>query len=542
MTDAPTTAPWWRHAVCYQIYVRSFADSDGDGVGDLAGITGRLPYLADLGVDAIWLTPFYRSPQADHGYDVADYRDVDPLFGSLATFDAMLARAHELGLRVIVDIVPNHSSDEHEWFKAALAAGPGSPERERYVFRDGRGPDGTEPPNNWQSVFGGPAWTRVDDGQWYLHLFDAGQPDFNWDNPEVGDEFESVLRFWLDRGVDGVRIDVAHGLAKAEGLPDTEYVMVAGRERLTPAELTAHAISDRPYWDQPAVHEVYRRWRRVLGSYDGDRMAIAEAWVPTAEAIARYVRPDELQQAFNFLWLQAEWSAAQFRKVLVETFAASEPVDASPTWVLANHDVIRTVTRYGDGPTGVSRARAAALAMLALPGSAYVYQGDELALPQVDVAEADRQDPTWRRGGGVGRDGCRIPMPWDADAPPFGFAPAGSTPWLPQPSDWGSRSIAGQDGDPESTLELYRSALRLRRELLPALGDRVTIVDRGDDDAFAFARAGAASDDPALVCVVNCGAAAVPVDDLGEPILTSRPDAIEDGALAPDTAGWFRVA
>ena len=534
--------PWWRHAVCYQIYVRSFADSDGDGIGDLAGITDRLPYLADLGVDAIWLTPFYRSPQADHGYDVADYRDVDPLFGSLDTVDAMLSRAHELGLRVIVDIVPNHSSDEHDWFKAALTAGRGSPERDRYVFRDGRGADGAEPPNNWQSVFGGPAWTRLDDGQWYLHLFDGKQPDFNWEDSEVGDEFESVLRFWLDRGVDGFRIDVAHGLAKAPGLPDSQYEAVRGPEDLSPTGLSIEALAPRPYWDQAAVHEVYRRWHRVLASYDGDRMAIAEAWVPTAEALARYVRSDELQQAFNFLWLQADWSASKFRDVLVDTYAAVEPVDATPTWVLANHDVIRTVTRYGDGEVGLRRARAAALAMLALPGSAYVYQGDELGLPQVDVAEADRQDPTWRRGGGVGRDGCRIPIPWSDAGPPFGFGPNGSAPWLPQPVPlWGDLSVASQQNDPESTLALYRSALRLRRELVPDLGDRVSLVDRGDSDVFAFARSAAAPDRPALVCVVNCGAAAVPVGDLGEPILTSEPDAVTAGALAPDTAGWFRA-
>ena len=537
-----THLPWWRNAVCYQIYVRSFADSDGDGIGDIAGITDRLPYLADLGVDAIWLTPFYRSPQADHGYDVADYRDVDPLFGSLEAFDAMLARAHELGLRVIVDIVPNHSSDEHEWFKAAVAAGRGSRERERYVFREGRGADGSEPPNNWLSIFGGPAWTRLDDGQWYLHLFDSKQPDFNWEDPEVGDEFESILRFWLDRGVDGFRIDVAHGLAKAPNLPDILHEGIRGPEDLSPTGLSAEALAERPYWDQAAVHDVYRRWNQILASYDGDRMAIAEAWVPTAEALARYVRPDELQQAFNFLWLQAEWSASQFRDVLVDTYAAVEPVGASPTWVLANHDVIRTVTRYGGGDLGLRRARAAALAMLALPGSAYVYQGDELGLPQVDVPEADRQDPTWQRGGGVGRDGCRIPMPWAAAAPPFGFGPAGSTSWLPQPdSVWGALSVEAQETDPESTLALFRSALRLRRELLPELGDRVTLVDRGAADVFAFARASSTPDRSALVCVLNCGAAAVPVGDLGEPVLISGPGAVSDGTLAPDAAGWFRA-
>jgi len=320
---------WWRHAVCYQIYVRSFADSDGDGVGDLAGIESRLPYLAELGVDAIWLTPFYRSPQRDHGYDVADYRDVDPLFGDLAAFDSMLARAHELGLKVLVDVVANHSSDQHVWFQEALAAAPGSAERARYIFRDGR--DG-QPPNNWESVFGGPAWTQLpDDGQWYLHLFDATQPDFDWDNPDVGNEFESVLRFWLDRGVDGFRVDVAHGMVKAAGLPD-----------LSEAQLRTGGLEDamsdpvRPYFDQPGVHDLYRRWHRILAEYEGDRMMIGEAWVPDAQSMARYVRPDEMHQVFNFSWLEASWSATEFRDVVRSTFAALEPVGASPTLASRN--------------------------------------------------------------------------------------------------------------------------------------------------------------------------------------------------------------
>ncbi|MDQ3629220.1 MAG: glycoside hydrolase family 13 protein [Actinomycetota bacterium] len=527
MSTAPTAGPWWRRAVCYQIYVRSFADSDGDGVGDLAGITSRLPYLAELGVDAIWLTPFYRSPQADHGYDVADYRDVDPRFGDLDDFDAMLARAHDLGLRVIVDVVPNHSSDEHAWFRAALSAGPGSPQRARYVFREGRG---DQPPNNWQSVFGGPAWSQVPDGQWYLHLFDTRQPDFDWDNPEVGDEFESVLRFWLDRGVDGFRVDVAHGMVKQPGLPDLLGPVGGG-------DLEA-AMSDtvRPYFDQPGVHDVYRRWNRLLAAYPGDRMAIGEAWVVDAAAMARYVRPDEMQQVFNFHWLEAPWSAAAFRSVIAETYAAVDPVGATPTWVLSNHDVTRVVTRYGGGGTGRSRARAAALAELALPGSAYVYQGEELGLEQVDVPEPARTDPSWFRGSGPGRDGCRVPMPWSGASEPYGFSPDGVATWLPMPSDWAGLSVACQSDDPHSTLSFYRRALAARRELLGALDDQLDVLDRGED-VLVLSRPG----EPGLVCVLNCGAMAVPVGDLGEPVLTSERGAVIDGRLAPDSGAWFRA-
>ena len=424
-------APWWRDSVCYQIYVRSFADGDGDGVGDLRGVEQRLPYLADLGVDSVWLTPFYPSPQHDHGYDVADYRDVDPLFGTLADFDQMLATAHDLGIRVIVDVVPNHMSSEHAWFVEALASEPGTRARDRFVFRDGRGRDGSRPPNNWKSVFGGPAWTRVDDGQWYLHMFDSSQPDLNWWNDEVGDEFESVLRFWLDRGVDGFRVDVAHGLYTPIGLPDAER----GRRWAM--------------WDQPEVHEVYRRWRKVLDSYDGERMAVAEAWTDSPESTARYIRHDELQQAFNFHWLSAAWSAAAFRKVVTESLDAVGLVGGTATWVLSNHDVVRHVSRYGGGRTGLDRARAAMLTMMALPGSAYVYQGEELGLEQVDVAPEHRQDPSYLRTGEAGRDGCRVPIPWSGTSAPFGFGPGDDQPWLPQP-EWFERAhhrgAAGRPG------------------------------------------------------------------------------------------------
>ncbi|QCW52605.1 glycoside hydrolase family 13 protein [Nocardioides dongxiaopingii] len=522
----------------YQVYVRSFASSGtragGPGIGDLPGITSRLPYLRDLGVDAVWITPFYRSPQHDHGYDVADYLDVDPLFGTLADADELVATAHDLGLRVIVDLVPNHTSDEHAWFRAALAAAPGSPERARYLFREGRGADGAEPPNNWQSVFGGPAWTRVADGpdgrsQWYLHLFDTSQPDLDWRNPEIGDMFESVLRFWLDRGADGFRVDVAHGLLKEEGLRD--QVLPEGTEGRDPNQVREEAMVartdfDEPMWDQPEVHDVYRRWRRVLDEYDGDRMDVAEAWAKSLEAGALYVRPDEMNQSFNFLWLLADWSARQFADVVTGTFAALDPVGATPTWVLSNHDVVRHVTRYGGGARGLARARAATLTMLALPGSSYLYQGEELGLEQVDVAPEHRQDPSWFRTGEVGRDGCRVPMPWSGDAAPFGFSPGGTgQPWIPQPASWAALSVEAQSGDPDSTLELYRAALAARRNLP---GDRrvdvrvegeVLLVERGD-----------------VTIALNCGAGAATLPD-GDLLLASGP---LGGVLPADTAVWVR--
>lgn len=519
--------PWWRDSVCYQIYVRSFADGNGDGVGDLVGIEQRLPYLADLGVDSVWITPFYVSPQHDHGYDVADYRDVDPLFGTLEDFDRMLATAHDLGIKVIVDIVPNHTSDEHAWFRAALEAGPGSRERDRYVFRDGRGPEGADPPTNWTSIFGGSAWTRVADGQWYLNMFDSTQPDLNWWNDEVGDEFESVLRFWLDRGVDGFRVDVAHGLVKPYELRDRK-----------PGEGLI-------MWDQPEVHEVYRRWHKVLAEYDGDRMAVAEAWTDSAESTAAYVRADELQQAFNFHWLSAPWSAAAFRKVVNETLAAVSLVGASPTWVLSNHDVVRHATRYGGGPEGLDRARAAVMTMMALPGSAYVYQGEELGLEQADVPPHVREDPAFHRTDGEeeGRDGCRVPIPWSGEHPPFGFGPGDGQPWLPQPRSWVHCSVEAQEDDPGSTLSFYRELLTLRRELAAGLPHELTPV--GSAAGTLVFRRGEGAD--ALVCMVNCGSrpARVPAE-AGELLMTSGADLLEGSGgvrrLPPDTAAWFRPA
>ena len=536
MSAEPAPIPWWREAVIYQVYVRSFADADGDGLGDLAGIRSRLPYLRRLGVDAIWLNPCYPSPQADAGYDVADYRDIDPRFGTLADIDGVLADAHALGLRVIMDIVPNHTSDEHAWFEQALAAGPGSRERARYLFRDGRGPGGGQPPNDWQSTFGGPAWTRITEadgtpGQWYLHLFDIKQPDLDWLNDEVREEFESILRFWFDRGIDGFRIDVAHGLAKDPEMPDLPARFAAG----------GPAAFGHPHWDLDEVHDVYRRWREVSDEYDGERAFVAEVWVQTAERLARYLRPDELHTAFNFHLLLAPWDAAALREAIDTSIDALDEVGAPPTWVLSNHDVVRHVTRYGGGQLGRQRARAAAVLMLALPGGAYIYQGEELGLEEVtDLPDEMRQDPAFRRTAGkvTGRDGCRVPVPWSGTSAPFGFGPGRGQPWLPQPPEWAELTVERQEDDPASMLALYRTALGLRRQLA-ALGDgRLTWLDVGPE-AVAFHR------DPGFACVVNIGDRTLAIPDEllrnGEVLLASGPLG-EDGRIPGATAVWLAVA
>jgi alpha-glucosidase len=532
-------ADWWREAVIYQVYPRSFADGDGDGMGDLPGVRRRLPYLARLGVDAVWLSPFYASPQADAGYDVADYRAIDPMFGDLHDADALIRDAHELGLRVIVDIVPNHSSDRHEWFQRALREGPGSPLRERYHFRPGRGPRGEEPPNDWESIFGGPAWTRAKNpdgtpGEWYLHLFAPEQPDLNWDSQAVHDEFRSLLRFWLDIGVDGFRVDVAHGLVKAAGLPDMGHT---GQLRLLGTQVL-------PFFDQDGVHEIYRSWRKILDEYphQRQRIGVAEAWTPNAERTALYVRPDELHQAFNFHYLSTPWNAAALRQVIDTSLDSVRPVGAPTTWVLSNHDVVRHLTRLGGG---LARARAATLLMLALPGSAYLYQGEELGLPEVTELPDDvRQDPAFFRRvpGSDGqdglRDGCRVPIPWSEDGSSYGFGEGGS--WLPQPPGWGELSVARQSGDPGSTLELYRAALRVRREH-PALGagDRVEWLD-APEGVLAFRRRGA--DGSEVVCATNTTGDAVSWGLLraGRPLLTSgNARHADDGTLPCDTTVWW---
>lgn len=537
---------WWRSAVIYQIYPRSFADASGDGIGDLPGITARLDSLKDLGVDAIWLSPFMTSPQRDAGYDVADYRDVDPLFGTLADFDTMLAEAHARGIRVIVDLVPNHSSDQHEWFQQALKAGPGSPERARYIFRDGRGENGELPPNNWESVFGGGMWQRVTEsdgtpGQWYLHIFDVTQPDFDWNNEEVQEEFRSILRFWLDRGVDGFRVDVAHGMIKTEGLPD--YVPPADADSMGGGQ------ADVPYWGQDGVHEIYRDWHKVLAEYDGDRALCGEAWLPTLERTAEWVRPDEMHQTFNFPYLMTPWDAEKLRSVIRESLDAFGNVGAPSTWVLSNHDVVRHATRLaltvdnpqgeGIGPNtpgkpdpvvGLARGRAATALMLALPGSAYLYQGEELGLPEaMEIPDEYRQDPTWFRTNGerYGRDGCRVPLPWDADAPAYGFNETGRS-WLPQPSEWAQFARSTEEADPTSTLALYKELLVKRREFGLATGSLVW-EDAGAD-AVAFRRGD-------VHVLVNLGTAPLPLPADATIVLASQP--VEGSELPVDTAVWY---
>ena len=556
---------WWRSAVVYQIYPRSFADADGDGTGDVRGMIDKLDYLAGLGVDAVWVSPWYPSPLADGGYDVSNYRDILPEFGTLAQADEFVAKAHALGLRVLIDLVPNHSSDEHTWFQQALAAAPGSAERELYLFRDGRGDDGSEPPNNWPAMFGGGAWERTTDadgtpGQWYLHLFDIKQPDWNWENPAVADEFDDILRFWFDRGIDGFRIDVANSMAKAPGLPDVDLDPETGRP--------ANMLGGSPYMNQPHVHDILRRWRGVADAYAdsdlGARVFVSEAWVTPAAELAKYIRPDELHTTFNFDALMCEWDAVSQRNVIDLTLASTGAVGAPPTWVLANHDTTRVVTRYGrpstgarftpdgmdlesfagigsvpDGATDVAlgrkRARAAVLLEMALPGGAYVYQGDELGLAEVeDIPEELLQDPTWERSGHKvrGRDGCRVPLPWSGTEAPYGFGTAETEPWLPQPADWAGRTVEAQDDDSTSHLSLYRTVLAERRAN-PALGDGgLSWVEDVPEGVLAFDR------EPGFRCVVNFGPGsyALPAD---AEVLVASADATA-GIVGVDEAVWLR--
>jgi alpha-glucosidase len=541
---------WWRDAAIYELYVRSFADGNGDGIGDLAGALEHLPYLAALGVDAIWFSPWYPSPMADAGYDIADYRSVDPVFGSLADADALIASAHSLGLRIIIDVVPNHCSSAHPWFVEALAAEPGSAARDRFWFRPGRGPGGDLPPNNWQSIFGGPAWTRVaasdgTPGEWYLHLFAPEQPDFNWGSSAVRLEFEDVLRFWFDRGVDGIRIDSAALLSKDSALPDFE--------------LSGPSGEPHPYTDLDDVHVIYRSWRSIADEAGG-RVLIGEIWLPDAARLARYVQPGELHTVFNFPYLTCPWDAAALRLVIDETFALNAPAGAPATWVLSNHDVDRIVTRYGradtafdllrrryfhgfavDLPLGVKRARAAALLTMALPGSVYIYQGEELGLGEVqDIPDELRQDPIFYRTGGddPGRDGARVPLPWSGTEPPFGFSPAGaaSEPWLRQPKEWRDLTVEASSASPGSMLCLYQEALRLRGSELFA-GNASIAWQPAPDGVLAFDRGSAGS--PTVRCVVNLSPGPVPLPPDAEVLLASA--APLDGSLPPDTTVWLRI-
>ena len=543
---------WWRDSVTYQIYIRSFADANGDGKGDVAGIISRLPYLKKLGVDAIWITPWYPSPQKDHGYDVADFMDIEPDYGTLSDAKKLIEQSHKLGMRLLVDIVPNHCSDQHKWFQEALAAKPGSKERDRFIFRDGKGENGDTPPNNWQAVFGGSAWHRITEadgkaGQWYLHLFAVEQPDFNWQNQEVKDYFEMVLKFWLDLGVDGFRIDVAHGMIKADGLPDV------------PSDPKLLEGKPMPFWDQDGVHEIYKEWRKILDSYPNDRMAVAEAWVHPATRIARYLRPGELMNSFNFEFLGSKWDVAEIKNNINKSIEAIGAVGAPSSWVFNNHDVVRSVDRFDLGlglsggttlerhgdvnkfnlERGRKRARAGALLMLALPGGAYIYQGEELTLPEAREIPEDRlSDPRWKMSNYTdrGRDGCRVPLPWRSNnAGAFGFSDnAKLTPkdsWLPQSSNWGDFSVEAQDSDPNSSLNLYRKALEIRKSL-SGLGDGPMSWVDAPDHVVAFSRPGD------FYCYLNLGAD-FKLPQAVKVLVSSSP--IENGVLPTDTAVWFTL-
>jgi alpha-glucosidase len=538
---------WWRQAAVYQIYPRSFADSDGDGIGDIPGITSRIPYLSELGIDAVWLSPFYPSALADGGYDVADYRNVDPRLGTLEDFDAMIAEARRFGIKVIVDIVPNHTSNDHEWFQAALAAGPGSPERERYVFRQGKGENGEIPPADWESHFGGPAWTRLPDGWWYLHLFAPEQPDLNWEHPEVRADFIKTLRFWSDRGVDGFRIDVANALTKDLSEPLRDMGGISIDEQMENLEDGQH-----PFLDRDEVHEIYREWRAVFNEYDPPRVGVAEAWVKKHRLVL-YASPEGLGQAFNFDYLRTGWSAPELRSVIDVSLRTAQAAGASATWVLSNHDVIRHASRFAlpedadpeawlmsggtdpqaDVERGLRRARAASMLMLALPGSGYMYQGEELGLPEVSgLATEDLQDPTWERSSHTrkGRDGCRVPLPWTRRGESFGF---GGAPWLPQPADFGSLSVEAQEGEEDSTLELYREALRLRHKLV-GTDESLRWVSTEESEAAGvlhFVRP------EGWHCVTNFSTLPKPLPE-GEVLLSSGP--LTGDGLPAETTVWLR--
>jgi alpha-glucosidase len=555
--QAPVTAPWWTTAVGYQVYIRSFADSDGNGIGDLPGINGHLGYLELLGVQAVWITPFYPSPMADAGYDVADPRGVDPSFGTLSDLDALVASAHTRGLKVVIDVVPNHTSDQRDWFVAALAAGRGSPERDRYLFRDGKGSDGSRPPNNWTSVFGGPAWSRVDDGQWYLHLFAPEQPDLNWDNADVWADLERTLRFWLDRGFDGFRIDVAHGMAKPEGLPDApEGTLAASGQPTLPrtdmAEGTATAADGSaaadsvaagesggvvpsapaadPRFDNDGVHDIHRMIRRVIDEYPG-ATTLGEVWVSDPERFARYLRPDELHQAFDFSLVESPFDATRFQQAIDSAAVAATSVGSNPVWTLSNHDVPRPVTRYGGGAVGTDRARASLLVELALPGAAYLYNGEELGLPSVEVPDDKLQDPTWERSGHTqrGRDASRLPMPWEGDEPPYGFTEGMST-WLPAPAEYATLTVERQLDDPGSTLNLVRTAIELRQRNPAFSGTEISWYG-APSGCFAFRRDGGG-----LVCALNAGDTPIALPP-GSVLLTSAP--LVNGELPANAAAWL---
>jgi alpha-glucosidase len=585
MTDNNLNDDWWKQAVVYQIYPRSFKDANGDGLGDIPGITSKMQYLRELGIDAIWLSPFYPSDLADGGYDIIDYRNVDPRLGTMQDFDALVSAAHQEGIKVIVDIVPNHTANKHAWFLEALAAGRGSTARERYIFKEGSGPNGEFPPNDWQSLFGGPAWERVEDGQWYLHIFAKEQPDLNWNNPEVHEEFKKTLRFWSDHGTDGFRVDVAHGLAKK-----LDGASMKDLSRWTVHDSLSHD-GTHPLWDRTQVHDIYREWRQVFNEYNPPRFAVGEAWV-VPEHQYLYASPDELGQVFNFEFAIANWFSQDFRTAIRDGLQAAKSSGSTATWVMSNHDVPRHPSRYGlpqapskathqlpkdwvlrDGTTyeenrelGTRRARAAILMETALPGSVYIYQGEELGLFEVPNIPWDRlEDPTPFRTRGryteKGRDGCRVPLPWNSqDAPhgaswdsrfgtgaSFGFSPSDATagsqsadPHLPQPLWYKDFAVDVEQQDPTSMLSLYKACLSHRAALLTsAHNTSVTWLDEGDEVIAYTRQAADNSGYTAIASITNFGKNAVALPE-GDLILSSIQ--LDDPTLLPqDTSAWIGI-
>ncbi len=560
LTTNNPAAEWWRTSVIYQIYPRSFADADGDGLGDLKGITSRLDSLSSLGIDAIWFSPFFKSPQKDAGYDISDYRLIDPIFGTNEDFEVLLAKAKSLGIRIIVDIVPNHTSDQHEWFQAALKAAPGSEERAYYHFKEGKGENGELPPNNWQSIFGGPAWSRITEadgslGQWYLHLFDSSQPDLNWENPAIADEFDEILRFWLKKGVDGFRVDVAHGMVKRAGLPDATIYDENLRERPISKLSMQEAEEAVPYWGQPGVHDAIRRFRKVIDEFE-DRAMCAEASMSPLPRLAMWVRPDEYHQSFNFDYMHGAYEPAAIKKIVTDSIVEYGKVGASSTWVMSNHDGIRHATRMGIAPEntprpgdgihptdpapdealGLRRARAATSFMLGLPGSSYLYQGEELGLPEAWQLEGKyRQDPTYARTNGerIGRDGCRVPLPWEAGVGAAnGFNTTGKS-WLPQPDNYRVFSRNLQEGVAGSTLELYKRLLKERKAFGMGGGAFRWAEEYQDKNTLAYI-----NND--VLVLINFGPDAV-VLPAGEVLVTTQHDLTAERELEHDQVVWIKL-
>jgi alpha-glucosidase len=507
-----TDVPWWRSGVVYQVYPRSFADANGDGVGDLEGVRQHLDHLVWLGVDAVWLSPFYRSPMADFGYDVADFVDVDPLFGDLAAFDRLLADAHAAGIRIVVDLVPNHTSDQHEWFQASRRSRT-DPKRDWYVWRDGRGPG--VPPNNWLGAFidGGSAWTYdATTAQWYLHQFLPEQPDLNWHNPDVVEAMHDVMRFWLDRGVDGFRIDVVHCIGRDPDYPDDE----------PPWSELPHCVSN----EHPSTHAHIRGMRALADAYHGNRVLIGETALPGTRWVAPYYgHDDELHLAFNFAATHAPWDAAAWRRRIERVVEELDPREAWPSWVLSNHDMPRHRSRYGGSE---ARARSAAVALLTQRGTPFLYAGEELGLEDAAVPPERIVDPG-------GRDGCRAPIPWDATRG-HGW---GHDPWLPFPPDAAGRSVAAQRDDRESILHLYRRLLAARRASPALCLGALELLDT-PPGTLAWRRS---LDDDVRTVIVNMSAEDVTVAPGGTVEVAS--DGKGEGApftglLAPDTAVVLR--